>query len=55
MLYREQLIQVEGLIPSSEELPDLLDAISVEGQRTGVELVLIQPIGLGTTSAAISL
>jgi type IV pilus assembly protein PilO len=44
-LYREQLVQVEGLIPSSEELPDLLDAISAEAQRTGVELSLIQPVG----------
>ena len=44
-LYREQLVQVEGLIPSSEELPDLLDAISAEAQRSGVELALIQPVG----------
>lgn len=41
--HREQLARVEGLIPSSEELPDLLDAISAEAQRTGVELALIQP------------
>lgn len=44
-LYRQQLEAVEGLIPSSEELPDLLDAISAEAQRTGVELALIQPVG----------
>lgn len=44
-LYREQLVQVEGLIPSSEELPDLLDAISAEAQRAGVDLALIQPVG----------
>lgn len=44
-VYRSQLTTVEGLIPSSEELPDLLDAISAEAQRTGVELALIQPIG----------
>lgn len=44
-LYREQLTQVEGLIPSSEELPDLLDAIAMEAQRTGVQLALIQPVG----------
>lgn len=44
-LYREQLVRVEGLIPSSEELPDLLDAISAEAQRTGVDLALIQPVG----------
>jgi type IV pilus assembly protein PilO len=43
-LYREQLKRVEALIPSSEELPDLLDAIALEAQRTGVELALIQPI-----------
>jgi type IV pilus assembly protein PilO len=36
---------VEGLIPSSEELPDLLDAISAEAQRTNVEIALIQPSG----------
>lgn len=44
-LHREQLQQVEGLIPSSEELPDLLDLISAEAQRTGVDLSLIQPVG----------
>lgn len=44
-LYRDQLAAVEGLVPSSEELPDLLDAISAEAQRTGVELSLIQPTG----------
>jgi type IV pilus assembly protein PilO len=44
-VYREQLLQVEGLIPSSEELPDLLDATSAEAQRTGVDLSLIQPVG----------
>lgn len=44
-LYRDQLQAVEALIPSSEELPDLLDAISAEAQRSGVELSLIQPVG----------
>jgi type IV pilus assembly protein PilO len=43
--HRDQLVHVEGLIPSSEELPDLLDAISAEAQRTGVDLALIQPMG----------
>lgn len=43
--YRDRLARVEQLIPSSEELPDLLDAISTEAQRTGVELTLIQPTG----------
>lgn len=44
-LYRDQLAAVEGLIPSAEELPDLLDAISMQAQRTGVEISLIQPVG----------
>lgn len=44
-LYRDQLSAVEGLIPSAEELPDLLDAISAQAQRTGVEISLIQPVG----------
>ena len=43
-LFRRQLAVVEGLIPSTEELPDLLDAISAEAQRAGVELALIQPV-----------
>lgn len=43
-LHREQLKVVEGLIPSAEELPDLLDAIAAEAQRTGVDLALIQPV-----------
>jgi type IV pilus assembly protein PilO len=43
--YRDQLQSVEGLIPLSEEVPELLDAISIEAQRTGVELSLIQPTG----------
>ena len=44
-LYRQQLEMAEGLIPSAEELPDLLDRISAEAQRTGVDLTLIQPVG----------
>ncbi|HET8656390.1 MAG TPA: type 4a pilus biogenesis protein PilO [Longimicrobiaceae bacterium] len=43
--YRGELEHVEGLIPSSEELPDLLDAISAQARRTGVDLSLIQPTG----------
>ncbi|HYH83212.1 MAG TPA: type 4a pilus biogenesis protein PilO [Longimicrobium sp.] len=43
-LFRRQLAVVEGLIPSSEELPDLLDAISAEAQRAGVSIALIQPV-----------
>ena len=52
--YRQQLVRVEGLIPSSEELPDLLDAISVEAQRTGVEMTLIQPTGAVIMAAAMT-
>ena len=44
-LYRQQLELAEGLIPSDEEVPSLLDAISAEATRTGVELTLIQPVG----------
>jgi type IV pilus assembly protein PilO len=44
-VYRRQLERVEGLIPSSEELPDLLDAIAAEANRSGVRLTLIQPVG----------
>lgn len=44
-LFRQQLEMAEGLIPSSEELPNLLDAISAEATRTGVNLTLIQPVG----------
>jgi type IV pilus assembly protein PilO len=44
-LYRQQLELAEGLIPSNEELPNLLDAISAEATRTGVNLTLIQPVG----------
>ena len=43
-LYRRQLAVVEGLIPSTEELPDLLDAISAQAQQTGVDISLIQPV-----------
>ena len=43
-MYRDQLQQVERLVPSSEEVPDLLDAIAMEAQRAGVELSLIQPV-----------
>lgn len=44
-MYRDQLVAVEGLIPLSEEVPDLLDAISAEAQRVGIDLTLLQPTG----------
>lgn len=44
-VYREQLVAVEGLVPLSEEVPDLLDAIATEAQRTGIELTRLQPTG----------
>lgn len=43
--YRDRLIQSERLIPSSEEVPSLLDAISNEAHKAGVELALIHPTG----------
>jgi type IV pilus assembly protein PilO len=43
-LQSEQLKQVEELMALREELPDLLDAIAAEAQRTGVEITLIQPV-----------
>jgi type IV pilus assembly protein PilO len=43
-LYRRQLAVVEGLIPSTEELPDLLDLISAQAQQSGVDISLIQPV-----------
>jgi type IV pilus assembly protein PilO len=44
VLYRQQLELAEGLIPSAEEVPNLLDAISAEAQRAGVRIHLIQPV-----------
>lgn len=44
-LRRDQLAAVEALIPSSEELPDLLNAIAAQADAAGVELSLIQPVG----------
>jgi Tfp pilus assembly protein PilO len=48
--YRDQLMAVEGLVPLSEEVPDLLDAISAEAQRTGIDLTLLQPTGANEES-----
>lgn len=43
--YNGQLRAVEALIPSAEDIPDLLDAISVQAQQSGVQISLIQPTG----------
>ncbi len=40
---RERLAVAEGLIPSGDELPDLLDRIAAEAAAAGVELALIRP------------
>lgn len=41
---QERMLQIfEELIPQSEEVPNLLDAISQEAQLTGVELSRIRP------------
>jgi Tfp pilus assembly protein PilO len=45
---QEQLTQAEQLIPSGEEVADLLDAISTEAERAGVNLSRIQPVGAST-------
>lgn len=42
-LYEQQLKLFEEFIPQSEEVPELLDAISREAQLTGVELSSIRP------------
>lgn len=44
-LRRDQLVAVEALIPSGEELPELLNAIAAQADAAGVELSLIQPVG----------
>ena len=40
---RERLALAEELIPSGDELPDLLDRIAAEAAAAGVELALIRP------------
>jgi type IV pilus assembly protein PilO len=43
--YREQLRSVEALVPSAEQVVELLDAIAAEARHAGVELALLQPVG----------
>lgn len=40
-----RLRELERLVPSSDELPELLDLISLEAGRSGVDVHSIQPIG----------
>ena len=42
-MYERQLLIFEEFIPQSEEVPELLDAISREAALTGVELARIRP------------
>ncbi len=42
--YREGLVAVERLVPPSEELPELLDAIATEARASAVDLNYLQPI-----------
>lgn len=44
-LYQANMEQLEQLIPSRAEVPELLRAITVEAQRNNVELVSMSPIG----------
>jgi type IV pilus assembly protein PilO len=43
--YQEQLRLMETLIPRAVEVPDLLDAISAEAEKSEVQLLLLQPTG----------
>ncbi len=45
-LYRERLRVVERLVPSSEEVPELLDAIANQARASAVELNFLQPIDM---------
>lgn len=44
-LYQANMEQLEQLIPSRAEVPELLRSITVEAQRNGVELVSMSPSG----------
>lgn len=41
--YAAHLARLETLIPASEEVGDLLEAIDVEERRTGVEITMLRP------------
>lgn len=42
-LYEGHIVQLEKLIPQDEEVAALLEAMAVEGRRTGVEITLMRP------------
>ena len=42
-LYRDHIARLEGLIPADEEVAALLDAISDEERRAGVEMTMMRP------------
>jgi type IV pilus assembly protein PilO len=42
-LYEEQIVQLERLVPRSEEVPELLDALSMRALENGVELARMNP------------
>ncbi|MDE2875108.1 MAG: type 4a pilus biogenesis protein PilO [Gemmatimonadota bacterium] len=42
-LYREHIARLEALIPANEEVAALLDAISDEERRAGIEMTMMRP------------
>ena len=42
-LYEGHIVQLEKLIPHNEEVSALVEAMALEGRRTGVELTLMRP------------
>ncbi|MGI9626018.1 MAG: type 4a pilus biogenesis protein PilO [Longimicrobiales bacterium] len=42
-LYEGHIVQLEKLIPHDEEVAALLEAMAVEGRRTGVDITLMRP------------
>ena len=42
-LYQEHIGQLEELIPANEEVPELLEAISAEERKAGVEMTMMRP------------
>lgn len=42
-LYEAHITQLEELIPQDEEVAALLEAMSLQGRRTGVEITLMRP------------